>query len=213
MINLLYNNNQNFKEYDMPSSRPDTIIPVLDFARATQPKRILDIGMGDGFYGTLFRRELDGNVLIDKGFHKPESWEVFIKGIEIFPSYITKAHEYVYNEIKIGNILTDFDTLIDKNEKYDLIFMGDVIEHMEKPEGIKLLLKLKKHLNSKSYIVVVTPNYKIQWHQEIAGNKHEAHLSLWDIKDFEYHFWHERGLNCRASIIGKKLLGRFQKNG
>ncbi|GAG21996.1 unnamed protein product [marine sediment metagenome] len=200
----------------MPSSRPDTIIPVLDFVRATQPKRILDIGMGDGFYGTLFRRELDGNVLIGKGFHKPEAWQVYIEGIEIFEDYITDAHRYVYDIIQIGNILNDFDKLMEEYEKFnfDLIFMGDVIEHMKLDQGKDLLKKLHSYLNPGCHILVITPNYKIQWHDEtIAGNKHEAHLSLWNIKDFDPGYWKAKGFDCRARIIGKKLLGRFKKIG
>jgi len=51
-----------------------------------------------------------------------------MEAIEIWPDYITPVHEYVYDAIHICNA-EEFFTLQPKKH-FDLIFMGDVIEHM-----------------------------------------------------------------------------------
>lgn len=188
----------------MPMSRADTIIPVLNYVSKFRPKRILDVGCGDGFYGMLFRRALDGNVEIGYGLHKRDTWQHQIDAIEIWEDYITPVHHYMYDSIQAGVDVRKFVTQINPNY-YDLIFMGDVLEHMDKPDGIKLLGDFKRCLTIKpsGVIIVVTPNYKIQWMKTVNENPSEAHLSLWT----EDKLKQVPGFHIETSIRGKKILG------
>jgi len=60
--------------------------------------------------------------------------------------------------------------IIPKLGKYDLIIMGDVIEHVTKEEAISFL----KIVREKGPIILTTPDY---WNEgkAIMGNEHEKH--------------------------------------
>src|ERR1043166_5420096 len=109
----------------MPSSRPNIIPTVVHLLRQLKPRSILDVGVGFGKWGHLFREYTD--ILEserDPTRYERANWKVQIDGIEGFAAYITEMHRYIYNEIHIGNAVD----LLPKLGCYDLIFMGDIIE-------------------------------------------------------------------------------------
>ena len=114
----------------------------------TQPKNILDIGVGFGKYGFLSREYLE---LFD-GREKLWDWKIIIDGIEIFKDYITPLHKLVYNQIDIGNVI---DILPALDKKYDLILLIDVIEHLNKGNGVALLREVKRVAKKK--VLLLTP--------------------------------------------------------
>lgn len=81
------------------------------------------------------------------------------------------------------------DELI-KNKSYDIVFCLDVIEHLEKEEGFKLI-KDAESIAIKA-VVFYTP---LKWDTNESattdkslwsyGNKYNLHKSLWTIKEFE----------------------------
>jgi len=144
----------------MPSSDPVTIPKILQLVAILNPRSILDVGAGNGRYGFLFRETLDWN------YGRFENPQVRIDAVEIEPSYISPVHHHVYDNIYIGDWLS-----LKLEIKYDLIFMGDVLEHFE--EWRVALFKAK--VNAKC-VIVVAPN----WQGSIAqgpwfGNEHETH--------------------------------------
>ncbi len=52
----------------------------------------------------------------------------------------------------------DYYSLVDISESFDMIILAEVIEHLEFKEGISMLQKLLKTLNSGGKIIVTTPN-------------------------------------------------------
>jgi len=85
--------------------------------------RILDVGVGAGTYY---------NLLSPLGYTN-------IDGVEIFQNYISEYRlEEKYKNIFNGNICN-----IDINfEEYDLIILGDVLEHIDKKDAKKLIEKI-----------------------------------------------------------------------
>jgi len=159
----------------MPSSRYDVIPFVLDKVREFNPKSILDIGIGYGKWGVLFREYLD----IWNTQTEYKNREVEIIGVEIYTKYCNPIWK-AYDKIHKCDILTAKDIL---KQKYDLVFMGDVIEHFTKSEGLKLLSKLKyKH------IIIITPNI-VSDQEAVYNNSYEIHKSQWTHSDLDY-------LNC-----------------
>src|SRR5262245_23881925 len=82
----------------MPSSRPNTIPTVIHLIRQLKPQSILDVGIGFGKWGHLFREYTD----IHEAEHEParyerQNWRVRIDGIEGFARYVTPMHRYLYN--------------------------------------------------------------------------------------------------------------------
>jgi SAM-dependent methyltransferase len=149
----------------MPSSRVDHIPAVLGYVVKTKPQRVLDVGVGFGKWGYLFREYLevwDGHL----------AWTHTIDGIEVFPEYIGKHQEAVYDHIIIGDALAVVPTL----KHYDLIFMGDVIEHFTTDDALALLASCRTRARA---VLVTTPATFVE-QGDSFGNEHERHLSAWD---------------------------------
>jgi len=141
--------------------------------RKINPQTILDIGVGFGRWGFLFREFLE---IWDEENYSGK-WKRRIDGIEIFPDYIKEYHNYFYDAIYFENAL-DFITLNDKN--YDLINCGDVVEHMEKEKGE---LFITNCLNKCRYLIINIP-IGTGWEQKADANKFEEHKSIWYKSDF-----------------------------
>ena len=89
----------------MPSSRPNVIPTVIHLLQQLKPRSILDVGVGFGKWGHLFREYTD----IVAAEHDPrryqrEHWHVRIDGIEGHEPYLTPMHRYLYNEIHVGDM-------------------------------------------------------------------------------------------------------------
>lgn len=110
---------------------------------------ILDVGCGHGFYYKLLNEHFEK-------FDAVEIWEPYIKEYEL-----EKMYDNVYNV----NIL-DFEF-----DYYDIIIMGDILEHLHRNDAISLLNKIKHKCKE---LLVVIPYYLPQG--EVFGNKYEIHL-------------------------------------
>jgi 2-polyprenyl-3-methyl-5-hydroxy-6-metoxy-1,4-benzoquinol methylase len=153
----------------MPSSRYEIIPFVLKKTIEFKPKSILDIGVGFGKYGVLFREYLDVWNVEEDYKHN----DIRIDGVEIFKEYENPVWK-VYNKVHIG----DIRKLSKKLPEYDLVFMGDVIEHFTKMEGITILNELRyKH------IIIVTP-IEVSAQKAVYNNPYETHKSQWTYTDF-----------------------------
>src|SRR6266511_256848 len=162
----------------MPSSRPNTIPTVIHLVRQLKPKSILDVGIGFGKWGHLFREYTDINESEhDPARYQRKHWRVRIDGIEGHAAYLTPMHRFLYNNIHLG----DACVLMKQLPRYDLIFMGDVIEHLEKGVGFKLLQDALDQ--TRKCLIVSTPKYETG-QADSCGNELERHRSLWSAKDF-----------------------------
>src|SRR5437667_436455 len=87
----------------MPSSRPNPIPTVIHLLRQLKPQSILDVGVGFGKWGHLFREYTDIlEAERDPARYERKNWRVKIDGIEGHASYLTEMHRYLYDEIHIG---------------------------------------------------------------------------------------------------------------
>lgn len=143
---------------------------------------VLDVGIGNGKYGMLIREYLDG-CWFGRRYEEPATWRVRLIGVEPFWRYISPAHKYHYDEIHpkpIEHLLRDGE-FTDKS--FDLVLISDMIEHLPKPQGIKLLENVKDILKPTGIALVTTPNYFIK-QGVVDGCKYETHKSLWNRKEF-----------------------------
>jgi len=154
----------------MPTSRPNHLSWLCEKILRDQPKSILDIGIGFGSKGMLFREYTD----IWNG--KLKEKKTRIDGIEIFGEYVTPLQRAIYSNIHIGNVLDIIDTL----GFYDLIYCGDVLEHFDKEQGKLLLFKIMQHSKSS---IIVTP-VCVSSQGPLYGNEYEKHLSQWSAEEF-----------------------------
>ena len=124
----------------MPTSPYSHLSTVVEYLLAARPSSILDIGLGNGKLGFIARDLLD--VMFGERYRK-EDWRIQIDGIEVFANYIQDHQKAIYDEIYIGDAFDVIDTL----GTYDMIVLGDVLEHFEKPKARRLLDKCAAHAN------------------------------------------------------------------
>jgi len=172
----------------MPSSRASGISTIVHVVKQLEPESILDVGVGFGKWGFLFREYTDIVASEEeKSRYSKEGWRVRIDGVEGYPGYLTPVHDYVYDEIHVGLI----QDLADGLPRYDVIFLGDMIEHLSKESGHEVLRKMLDRANKA--VIVSTP--KFDTHQgELIGNALEQHECLWEARDFERY----AGANVRT---------------
>jgi 2-polyprenyl-3-methyl-5-hydroxy-6-metoxy-1,4-benzoquinol methylase len=186
----------------MATSDPSNISLIVEIVtKMPEPKSILDIGVGCGKYGLLFREYLDGTWK-NRAFHAQSTWQINIVALEVFRDYITPVHEYIYDKIIIDDAYK-YLCLSASTHPFDLVFMGDVIEHFTKEEGLKLIETIRdKWLSPHGRILISTPNFQTRINdpkRAFYGNTHEIHKCRWYPQDFA-------NLKMKARIIEGKLL-------
>lgn len=161
----------------MPTSVPYCVPIIAGIARQLRPASVLDVGVGFGKYGYLFREYLDIWDMERVPDYGKERWRTRIDGVEATRDYLTPLHEFLYDDIHVGDVLT----LADQLDCYDVIVMGDVLEHFEKEAGLALLDKLYARTNK---CLILTFPARVAINHDVLGNAFEAHRSRWRRKDF-----------------------------
>jgi hypothetical protein len=156
----------------MPTSFHHHISKMMDWVVQLQPRSVLDVGVGFGKWGFLCREYLD----VFQGRYGRADWQICIEGVEAFPAYANPTYDHVYDRVHYGDALEVLPTL----PGYDLIIIGDVIEHFEKEVGLKLLSELK----AKSSFVLLSSPTRFYPQGEAFENQFERHLSFWTVDDF-----------------------------
>lgn len=181
----------------MPTSPYGHIHCLVNFLALIRPQSVLDIGLGNGKIGFIARDVLD--VMLGERYHKRD-WRVKIDGIEIFADYIQDHQKAIYDEIFIGNA----NEVIDGLGTYDLIIMGDVLEHFEKDQAWQFFDKCIAHTDK--HIIVCMPLGE-KWKQpEIYGNPHEEHRSFWSAAEFEPFVCAWEYFNYKAGKYGALMI-------
>jgi 2-polyprenyl-3-methyl-5-hydroxy-6-metoxy-1,4-benzoquinol methylase len=152
-----------------------------------KPKTVLDIGPGEGIYGKIVRK------------YSPSTEKLV--GVEIWGPYIEsfRLREF-YDEVWVcdARLYSDF--------KYDLVILGDVLEHMSKEDAIALWNKISKQAKYALISIPIT-----HFHQDAAnGNPYETHVKEdWTTKEVLDSF-HSIILKHEFSITGT-YLAKFDK--
>lgn len=140
----------------MPTSFPANREPIVKIVKELNPKRILDIGIGWGVYGSMLRVALPDAV---------------IDGVEVwdYETEMWKSYNHIYRVD-----LTDFDY-----PKYDVYLIIDVIEHLTKEDARKLLDKLT------GKIMISTPRDYPQDNQDNPFENHISKWVIEDFKNYK----------------------------
>lgn len=161
-----------------------TSIPTYDdlttfLLQRIQPKRILDIGCGEGRYADMVRAAgLSDTELI---------------GVECDPHWQQHLLDKGYSEVRMQGGL---ELMNNPSETFDLVILGDVIEHFRKSDGQDLL----EYLTYRSaYVLVVTPEAYLQNFPSF----YESHNSIWRPEAMQ---WHDLWAHCRSKFMHFYLL-------
>jgi hypothetical protein len=158
----------------MSTSNWQNISFCIELIRRINPKRVLDVGVGFGRWGILCREFLD----VWEGRLTPGEWNTEIVGVEAFKAYIKPYHDIFYSKIINQDA---YEYLSKSNEHYDLVVLGDVLEHFEKERGNRVL---EICLSRSTYVLLNIPLGRYWPQQSSHGNAFEEHKSTWDKSDF-----------------------------
>lgn len=149
----------------MPYSSPVFDRAITEVIKHIDTKSFFDIGAGAGKYGELVRAI---------------SSEIKTVAVEIEKDYINTFNlPTKYNEVLNISVLD----LIQPNyydTNFDVVMIGDTIEHLKKSDGIDLLNFLVYRCR---WIIIQFPVRYLQ--NTVDSYTSEAHISVWDKTDFQ----------------------------
>lgn len=189
----------------MPSSHHYQLNEILELIIETNPRKLLDIGIGFGKYGFLAREYLElwepGAVY---GEHKRQ-----IDGIEAFEAYLTPLHRLIYDHIFTGDAR---DILTAITDRYDLILMIDVLEHFTYEHGLKVLKECRRC--GRNILISVPKIMSVQ--EEVYGNPYETHRFNWKRKDFsgipdKFFLYNAKSTICYIGEDSRRIGGILKK--
>jgi len=142
--------------YSDPENKPWTKEKIIDL----KPTTVLDVGAGQGVYLDLIRQGLGAGVIVN--------------AVEVWQPYIDQFNlENRYDKLFAMDVrdMTNF--------AYDLVILGDVLEHMSEEDAVKVWDKISKQAK---YAIISIPI--IHYHQDaINGNPYEIHVEEdWDTE-------------------------------
>jgi hypothetical protein len=162
----------------MPTSHYAQISLIMEIIVRLWPRRILDVGAGWGKYGVLCREYLGREVRIDA----VEGWE----------PYIGPLHRAVYDRIVIGDAR---EVLAGLTERYDLVLMADVFEHLPRRDGEAVLAECARLADA--VLISMPATWTPQ--EPFEGNELEVHRA--------YYGWRElRRMGFQVWCGGGKLV-------
>lgn len=155
---------------------------------------ILDVGCGKG---SRILKQMRQNI---KG--------QYIVGCDVFPQYIKESKKTkIYDEL----VLADANHLPFKPNTFSSVFCFEVIEHLPKNDGEKLLINLE-NISIKEILLSLPVGYMYQGPCE--GNTYHTHKSEWFPKDFKKKKYAVLGVvgpffirrKCNYSSLDKYLM-------
>ncbi len=170
----------------MPGSFPVFDAVVQQLALRLAPRRALDVGTGAGKYSRLLADTVPA-------CHRA--------GIEVEAGYVdTYRLREIYHELWVEDVSAWWRRTPDEN--FDLVIVGDCIEHLPKSAGLDLLNAM---VYRSAWLLVVAPEFIVQ--SAVSGVASEVHLSVWSERDLRWHdLW--AWDNCRAITL--MLLRGYQ---
>ncbi|PAD75804.1 methyltransferase domain-containing protein [Paenibacillus campinasensis] len=163
----------------MGTSNWQNISFCVELLRQTAPKSVLDVGVGFGRWGVLCREFLD----VWEGRVFREQWTTRIEGIEVFPRNIDAYHAYFYNQIHIAEAAAFIHTAVQPGQ-FDMIILGDVLEHFTKEAAVPLL---QACIGKSRYVMLNVP-IGTNWPQGTTyGNAYETHRSTWTREELDQY--------------------------
>lgn len=154
----------------MPISSHAILPYVVQEVENVQPRKVLDVGIGNGIYGALVYNYAE--VFMGR---RPR-----IVGVEPWQAYDNHLWR-VYDEIHLKP-LQEFTT----SHKFELIILADVIEHMSLKEGHRQIRRLQGMLSPGGVLIVSTPAVFVA-QGAYKGNVYEEHKCLWTPEKFKAH--------------------------
>ena len=150
-------------------------------------QRVVDIGAGDGKWGCLLKGKVQKLV-----------------GVEAWGKYVERyCLRDIYDEVIVGDVKNFKDW-----DDFDVVILGDVLEHLHRTDALKLIETLKK---KKVKVFLTVPISICIQDGTVYGNPFETHLDQWTHEELEKLGWAKlhQGLNPN----GRVMIGTYIMQG
>ena len=135
---------------------------------------ILDLGIGQGNY---WNNEMFKTLILDK--------KIIVTGMDIVSELnavdLIKTGKIAFIQ---GNVTSDLAAL--ENKSFDIVIAMDLLEHMPKSDGYKLLYEMERIARKAS--MIMTPNGFV-WQPPNSENPYNHHLSGWTPGELRKFGW------------------------
>lgn len=130
---------------------------------------------------------------------------VEVVGLDVYEPYLKTLSEIskIYKPVKVD---LEKEPIPLPDGFADLTICIEVIEHLSKPAGYRLMDEMERITRKGGYIYLTTPN---GWHPTTKNRCNPLqHKSMWTAKDFTALGYTVKGYGFRT-IKGRKRIGRF----
>jgi 2-polyprenyl-3-methyl-5-hydroxy-6-metoxy-1,4-benzoquinol methylase len=114
--------------------------------------KFIDIGCGEGW--------------LLKEFHENG---YSVRGLDFSKAGIEKVHPHLLQYFSQGNLYEQLQFLLEGDEQFDIVALGNVIEHVRDP--VNLLRKIRNIMNQDSILVITAPNDFSPLHHYLLDKK------------------------------------------
>ncbi len=121
-------------------------------------------------------------------------------GVEVFKPYLNESRKRKIHSKYLNKQIQELNF---KKNSFDAVILIEVLEHLSKKDGLKILKKAEEWAKKK--VIVTTPNGFIN-QREVDKNPYQTHLSGWDYKEMTNFGYKVRGL------AGLKFLRKEVEN-
>jgi SAM-dependent methyltransferase len=112
-------------------------------------------------------------------------------GVDLFEPWIAKSETAAIHDEYVAGDALDLDTIFQPGS-FDGVLALDLIEHLTKEDGLRLLAMMERLARKKT--VVFTPNGFLEQH-ETEDNALQVHKSGWTAKEMRSLGYHVVGIN------------------
>ncbi len=172
-------------------SHTNPVIQTLIEETKKEIPTILDVGCWNGALGLSLKKDR---------FH------CVIDGIDIEKNILIKSKGQGYREVYQMDL--HYQSLSKIKKTYDLVILGDILEHLIDPE--KVLKESAKRLSKNGHIIVSLPNigfikYRLlhligKWNYTETGIMDKTHLHFYTLKTM-------RELFSRSNLVIESFIG------
>lgn len=155
---------------------------ILNDIKLINPSTVLDVGAGKGKYFEIVK-SINPNVSVDA----VEAEETYIKKYDLKSKYRKVFNNDIVNFAKNN-----------KDDRYDLCIIGDVLEHLYLHEAISVLDALA--YKTKFIMIVWPTNLPQDYEWESIFEMHKSNIQLSDISRFNIQLYKKTFIEYRNNL-------------
>lgn len=152
-------------------------------------KTLLDVGCGSNSQVRAFSKKME-----------------YTAGVDGYAPAIEKSRAAgIHSEYDVLNILEIANRF--PANSFDCVLASDVIEHLEKSDGLKLMRDMERIARKK--VVIFTPNGFLP-QGAYEGNEYQIHRSGWEIDEMQGYGYRIVGVNGWKPLRGELAAPRLR---